>query len=158
MKWFYVISLTVVAGLVACPMFYLPGPQTDAYAAVAHTGMNPFGVNTFLQLEVEPTKRERQMLMIREAGFSWIRQEFTWEDIEVHGKGDFEAASSAFDLVLEKYPENSKTPDAMFMKAQSLVQQTQKRSAAREFRALVKKYPDTGLAQRAQDELAKLGF
>ena len=52
--------------------------------------MNPFGVNTFLQLEVEPAKRERQMQMIEEAGFRWIRQEFTWEDIEIHGKGDFE--------------------------------------------------------------------
>jgi hypothetical protein len=28
--------------------------------------------------------------MISEAGFKWIRQEFPWEDIEIHGKGDFE--------------------------------------------------------------------
>jgi hypothetical protein len=30
------------------------------------------------------------MQMIADAGFRWIRQEFTWEDIEIHGKGDFE--------------------------------------------------------------------
>jgi len=73
-------------------------------------------------------------------------------------KGDFEAAASAFDLVLEKYPENGKTADAMFMKAQSFLKLGHKRSAAREFRALVKKYPESGLAQRAQSELTKLGY
>ncbi len=67
-----------------------PAPQTDDFAIIAHAGVNPFGVNTFLQQEVEPAKRERQMQMIRDAGFRWIRQEFTWEDIEIHGKGDFE--------------------------------------------------------------------
>lgn len=48
-----------------------------------------FGVNTFLQQEVEPEKRERSMRLLREAGFRYIRQEFTWEDIEIHAKGDF---------------------------------------------------------------------
>jgi hypothetical protein len=67
-----------------------PAPQTDDFAAVAHAGVNPFGVNTFLQNEVEETKRERQMQMLHAAGFYWIRQEFTWEDIEIHGKGDFQ--------------------------------------------------------------------
>ncbi len=67
-----------------------PAPQTDDFAVVAHAGVNPFGVNTFLQLEVEPAKRERQMQMLREAGFRWMRQEFPWEDIEIHAKGDFE--------------------------------------------------------------------
>jgi hypothetical protein len=67
-----------------------PAPQTDVFAAVAHAGVNPMGVNTFLQQEVEPSKREKQMQMIRDAGFGWIRQEFTWEDIEIHGKGDFQ--------------------------------------------------------------------
>jgi tol-pal system protein YbgF len=72
-------------------------------------------------------------------------------------KADFEAARQAFDLVLEKYPENDRTPDAMFMKAKSLAQANQNRAAAREFRVLVQKYPGTGLAERAQQELAQLG-
>jgi len=67
-----------------------PAPRTEDMTAVTHSGVNPFGVNTFLQQEVEPAKRERQMQMIREAGLRWIRQELTWEDIEIHGKGDFE--------------------------------------------------------------------
>jgi hypothetical protein len=48
------------------------------------------GVNTFLEQEVEPVKRERQLRMIRDAGFTFIRQQFPWADIEVHGPGDFE--------------------------------------------------------------------
>ena len=52
--------------------------------------MSPYGVNTFLQNEVEPAKREEAMRLLSEAGFKWIRQEFPWEDIEIHGKGDFE--------------------------------------------------------------------
>jgi hypothetical protein len=52
--------------------------------------VNPFGINTFLEQEVEIAKREKSMQMIHDAGFRWIRQEFPWEDIEIHGKGDFE--------------------------------------------------------------------
>lgn len=48
------------------------------------------GVNTFLQQEVEPAKRDRQLQMIKDAGFKWVRQQFPWFDIEVHAKGDFE--------------------------------------------------------------------
>ena len=28
--------------------------------------------------------------MAAAAGYHWLRQEFPWEDIEIHGKGDFE--------------------------------------------------------------------
>ncbi len=66
-----------------------PWPQTAPDAPVAHTGMNPFGINVFLNQEVEPEKRERSVQMIAKAGFHWLRQEFPWQDIEIHGKGDF---------------------------------------------------------------------
>ncbi|MBI3359985.1 MAG: hypothetical protein HY023_02630, partial [Chloroflexi bacterium] len=45
-----------------------PRPVLDPDAPIAHTGVNPFGINTFLQQEVEPAKRERQVQMIAEAG------------------------------------------------------------------------------------------
>jgi hypothetical protein len=67
-----------------------PSPDTADFVPVANAGVNPYGVNTFLQEEVEPEKRERAVQMIADAGFHWIRQEFPWEDIEIHGKGDFE--------------------------------------------------------------------
>ncbi|MFC2031630.1 cellulase family glycosylhydrolase, partial [Chloroflexota bacterium] len=67
-----------------------PFPDTADAVPVAYAGENPFGVNTFLEQEVEPQKREQAVQMIADAGFHWIRQEFSWEDIEIHGKGDFE--------------------------------------------------------------------
>jgi hypothetical protein len=66
-----------------------PQPQTAPDVPVAHAGVNPFGINVFLNQEVEPEKRERSVQMIADAGFHWLRQEFPWEDIEIHGKGDF---------------------------------------------------------------------
>ena len=56
----------------------------------AHSGVNPFGVNVFLEQEPDPAVREQAVRMASEAGFHWLRQEFPWEDIEIHGKGDFE--------------------------------------------------------------------
>jgi hypothetical protein len=67
-----------------------PPLQTADDTPVQYAGLNPYGVNTFLQNEVEPQKREEAMRLIAAAGITWIRQEFAWEDIEIHGKGDFE--------------------------------------------------------------------
>jgi hypothetical protein len=64
-------------------------PRQALYEPVSHAGVNPFGINVFLHHEVEPQKRERSLEMIADAGFHWIRQEFPWEDIEIHGKDDF---------------------------------------------------------------------
>ncbi len=57
---------------------------------IQYNGVNPFGINTFLQHEVEPAKRARQVQLIAAAGFHWVRQEFPWYDIEIEGKGNFE--------------------------------------------------------------------
>ncbi len=65
-------------------------PRTAPMVAIDHTYETPYGINVFLQEEVEPEKRERILQMITEAGFTWIRQQFPWEDIEIHGRGDFE--------------------------------------------------------------------
>ncbi len=67
-------------------------PRLDlaADATIAHAEVSPFGVNTFLEQEADPAKVELAMQMAADAGYHWIRQEFVWEDIEIHGKGDFE--------------------------------------------------------------------
>lgn len=64
-------------------------PDTQPYVYIEHADVNPYGVNTFLDQEVELEKRERQVQIIADAGFGWIRQQFPWEDIEIHAKGDF---------------------------------------------------------------------
>jgi hypothetical protein len=64
-------------------------PRLDPYVPIDHAGVNPFGINTFLEQEAEVAKRERTLRLISEAGFAWIRQQFVWEDIEIHGRGDF---------------------------------------------------------------------
>jgi hypothetical protein len=67
-----------------------PLPDTADDLPTSHADLNPFGINVFLNQEVEVAKRERTLQMVSQAGFHWIRQEFPWEDIEIHGKGDFE--------------------------------------------------------------------
>jgi hypothetical protein len=59
-------------------------------AAIELANVNPFGVNVFLEQEAEPAKRTLAIEMAAAAGYHWLRQEFPWEDIEIHGKGDFE--------------------------------------------------------------------
>jgi hypothetical protein len=66
-----------------------PPLQLAPEVPMAHAGVNPFGINTFLEQEVEPQKIEQALSMIHEAGFRWIRQEFPWEDIEHSARGDF---------------------------------------------------------------------
>jgi len=67
-----------------------PRLNLAANAPIAHVDVSPFGINTFLEQEAEPAKVERALQMAADAGYHWIRQEFVWEDIEIHGKGDFE--------------------------------------------------------------------
>ncbi len=66
-----------------------PRVDTADDVPTALADVNPLGMNVFLEQEVDPAKREQQVRMIAEAGFHWLRQEFPWEDIEIHGKGDF---------------------------------------------------------------------
>lgn len=64
-----------------------PYPNLAPLEPVRHAGLYPFGINTFLQSESEPDKVEQSLDMIAEAGFGWIRQEFAWEDLEIHRNG-----------------------------------------------------------------------
>ena len=67
-----------------------PQPQLAPETIPDNTNVIPYGVNTFLEQEAEIEKRAISLQMASRAGFRFIRQEFVWEDIEIHGKGDFE--------------------------------------------------------------------
>lgn len=71
---------------------------------------------------------------------------------------DYDNAITAYDLVLEKYPENNKTPDARLMKGKTLVLMGQRDAGAEEFRTLIKRYPTSEAARKAQAELRALGL
>lgn len=55
-----------------------------------HRGSAPYGVNSFLQLEADPEMVRRSFALMHESGIAWARQQFPWEDIEVHARGDFQ--------------------------------------------------------------------
>jgi tol-pal system protein YbgF len=73
-------------------------------------------------------------------------------------KADYENALQAFDAVLEHYSENSKTPDAHFMKGMSLRKMEKRDAAAREFRDVYAKYPDSEVAASAKEQLKLMGL
>ncbi|HUS94174.1 MAG TPA: hypothetical protein VMZ24_03245 [Patescibacteria group bacterium] len=66
-----------------------PQPDQALDAEINFAGLVPFGMNTFLQQEVLPEVREQTLQMLSEAGIQTIRQQFPWEDIEIHGKDNF---------------------------------------------------------------------
>ncbi len=67
-----------------------PRLELQPAAAMDHADLNPFGINVFLEQEADPAKRALAVEMAAAAGYHWLRQEFPWEDIEIHAKGDFE--------------------------------------------------------------------
>ena len=70
----------------------------------------------------------------------------------------FDEASKAFDLVLEKYPRNAKTLDAMFMKGRSLVNLGMRDAGSKEYRELIRLAPNSEQANKARSELKNLGL
>jgi TolA-binding protein len=71
---------------------------------------------------------------------------------------DWENAAKAFDAVLEKFPANSKTSEAQYMKACALMKAKHKTAAGAEFKAFISKYPDSPRAKDAHIYLQELGM
>lgn len=64
-------------------------PETADLVPIAYTGVNTFGINVFLEQEVEESKIRKSLELARDAGFGWIKQEFLWHDIEQPSKGRY---------------------------------------------------------------------
>jgi TolA-binding protein len=73
-------------------------------------------------------------------------------------KGEFASALPAFDLVLEKYAENSKTRDAVYMKGMTLVKMGRRTDGGSVFRDLIEQYPASEQAAKANVQLKNLGL
>jgi len=71
---------------------------------------------------------------------------------------DYSNASQSFDAVLERYADGNKTPDALYMKGQSLMQLGKNDAAAAEFRDVVRRFPETDIAAKAKARLKEMGL
>jgi TolA-binding protein len=69
----------------------------------------------------------------------------------------YDDAVQAFDAVLERYPDNPKTPDALYGKADALAHGGHKAEAAAEFKDFLARFPTHSLARNAQAQLRDLG-
>jgi len=75
-----------------------------------------------------------------------------------YDRNEFPAALEAFDTVLERYSENNKTPDAMYMKGMTLLRSGQRNQAATEFLNVIEQYPNTEVADKAKAQRKALGL
>jgi TolA-binding protein len=75
-----------------------------------------------------------------------------------YNRKDYDNALKAFDLVLERYPENNKTLDATYMKGRTLVQMGERTKGADEFRTVYNKSPRSDLGIKAKAQLASMGL
>lgn len=82
--------------------------------------------------------------------------QFYLADIE-YRQGNFAAAASSFDKVLEQYPGGNKTAAAQLKKGLSLVQLGKRDAAVRELNSVIQRYPRSIEATTARDQLRKMG-
>ena len=78
-------------------------PLTDDLAPIAHTGLNPYAINVFLEQEVEERKVRRSLRMIRDAGFRYIKQQLVWAEVELPAKGGSSDPAKGVDDTWLKY-------------------------------------------------------
>jgi tol-pal system protein YbgF len=81
----------------------------------------------------------------------WIGQTY-------YSQQKYEDAALAFDLVLERFPENAKTRDAKLYKGMSLVALGKRSQAHWVFQEMEKQYPNTEAWTRACNEDKVIGF
>ena len=70
-----------------------------------------------------------------------------------YNRSDYKGAVQAFDAVLERYPNNAKTPDARYMKGMALAKDGQRTRAIQELRSLVQSNPNSEQARKATQAL-----
>lgn len=73
-----------------------------------------------------------------------------------YGQQKYDQAAMDFDGVLERFPENSRTPAAYFMKGMALKSAGMRDSAIAVWRTLVRKYPKSDAATQANEQLRAL--
>ncbi len=104
-----VLSLSLLILLVSsgCSLIYIrlkgEPPSCPHETPIPNTDVNPYGANFFLEQEVEEWKQRKTLLMAREAGLRWARQQFLWAEIEPKRKGRF--VWEKYDHLVDLYEE-----------------------------------------------------
>lgn len=75
-----------------------------------------------------------------------------------YNRNEFTPALSAFDAVLEKFPENNKTADATYMKGMAMLKAGQRNEAAKEFLNVINNFPTAEVAAKAKTQRKALGL
>jgi TolA-binding protein len=70
----------------------------------------------------------------------------------------YDDAVQAFDAVLERYPDNPKTPDSLYYKGVDLMKGGHRTDAAAEFKEFQSRFPTHNLAAKAQGHLREMGL
>jgi len=73
-------------------------------------------------------------------------------------QADYPTSLQDFDMVLEKYSDNNKTPGALFYKGETLVKMGRRTDAQKEYRDLIQRFPKDNLAAQACSRLTDLGY
>jgi hypothetical protein len=88
-------------GVLLVALFWLSPVRESSWATslglsprkqIPNTDLNPLGANFFLAREVEHWKQEKTLEMAQAAGIGWIKQQFSWEEIEPIRKGEYDWA------------------------------------------------------------------
>jgi tol-pal system protein YbgF len=74
-------------------------------------------------------------------------------------QGNYEASVKEFDMVLEKYPDNNKTADALLYKGRALVKMPgHKTEGGNEFMEVIRRYPKSDQATQACNDRRAIGL
>lgn len=144
-----------------------PPPPPSPTDTAAQTGPPP-GLSPTQLYETAMKDRSGGNLDLARQGFEEYLKWFTNTDLAPNAqfyigtihydKNEFEPAILAFDAVLERFPENNKTPDAMYMKGMSLLKSGQRTQAGAEFLQVLQKYPTSEVATKARAQRRALGL
>ena len=85
----FVALLAILARITYQGLIVPRSVPARAARTIPNTDVNPYGANFFLDREVESWKRDRTLYMASQAGIGWVKQQFSWEEIEPKRKGEY---------------------------------------------------------------------
>jgi TolA-binding protein len=73
-------------------------------------------------------------------------------------QGTYDQALNDFDTVTEKYPDNSKTAEALYEKGLTLLKMSRRTDAYAEFKETIQRFPQSNVAPQACTKIKDLGY